>query len=258
MTATDSFYIWFYTGLGGLGGWFIFFLLALAGVVWVLYDSATRRLPATEWKLGVILTAALLLPAIIMRFSAPETQQSLSQFLEGIFYLGLLGGVVPPVLAVGYYVTFRDMVGCARGHVYERVLGECPECARLDQPLGVVSSQPPIQEAGSGPQRGPISAPPPEKPKAQAWLVSERRNFQLNLDETTIGRSSRNDIQLTGDATVGREHAKIIEQNGHFRIYDLGSTNGTRVNERLVRQPVLLEANDVVQFGDHTTLRFVK
>jgi pSer/pThr/pTyr-binding forkhead associated (FHA) protein len=53
----------------------------------------------------------------------------------------------------------------------------------------------------------------------------------------------------------GRQAA---HQHGHFRLFDLGSTNGTRVNSRLVRQPMLLEKDDVVQLGDNTRLRFVK
>jgi hypothetical protein len=255
MEATNAFYNWFYLGLGGLGGWFLFFLLALIAVIWLIYDSASRRLPAMGWRLAVILTAALLLPAILFRFSSAETQITLLDFREIIFYLGLLGGVIPPVVAVGYFVNFRDLVGCPNGHVYDRVLGECPECAPA-QPVIVQGQQ---VDYGRAPAPEPVAPAPPPKPKAQAWLVTDSgRNYQLNLGETTLGRSSRNDIKIDGDTTVGRNHAKIEEQNGHFRLYDLGSTNGTRVNNRLVRQPILLEKDDVIQLGDNTRLRFVK
>jgi hypothetical protein len=160
-------------------------------------------------------------------------------------------------LAIVYFVTFRDMVGCPQGHVYERVLGECPKCAQLAPPPVVVQPQQPVQAPPSTPVRAAPQAP--TKPKAQAWLTApDGRNYQLNLGTTTIGKHSRNDIQISGDPTVSRDHAKIQEQNGHFRIHDLASKNGTRVNGRLVRQPVLLEADDQVQFGDNTILRFVK
>jgi len=56
---------------------------------------------------------------------------------------------------------------------------------------------------------------------------------------------------------MSNNHAKIVEQNGHYRLNDLASTNGTRVNNRLVREPVLLEPDDEIQFGDNTVVRFV-
>src|SRR5690606_11171364 len=130
MTATDSFFAWFYSGLNGLGGWFVFLLVALAAAIWLFYDSASRRLPTLGWRLSVVLTAALLIPAMLYRFSGSETQLSLSPFVEWIFYLGLLGGLVPLVLAIGYYITYQGIVGCEHGHIYESRFAECPECSR--------------------------------------------------------------------------------------------------------------------------------
>jgi len=49
----------------------------------------------------------------------------------------------------------------------------------------------------------------------------------------TIGRSSDNDVVLR-DFSVSRHHAKIVEEDGKFRIVDLESTNGVRVNESFV------------------------
>ncbi|MDH5507658.1 MAG: FHA domain-containing protein, partial [Anaerolineae bacterium] len=114
----------------------------------------------------------------------------------------------------------------------------------------------PVPSAGPTPGRG--APPPPTKPKAPAWLVaSDGRNFQVNLGETTIGRSSKNDIHITGDTTVSNRHAKIIEANGHYKLQDVGSKNGTKVNNRRVRQPVMLDPDDEIQLGDSFKLRFV-
>jgi hypothetical protein len=255
MTATDAFFNWFFTGLNGLGGWFLFFLIALGAVIWLLYDSSKRRLPAIGWRLAAILTAAMLLPTIIYRFSSTDTQTSLNQFVEAIFYLGLLGGIIPLVVAIGYFVTYRGMVGCPDGHVYEKELGQCPDPSHKP-PVQVIQTPQPMPVRQQEPP--PAAPPPPPKPKAQAWLVAgDGHSYQLNLELTTVGRSSTNDIQITNDATVSREHAKIVEQNGHFRLYDLGSTSGTRVNSHAVRQAVLLEPDDMVELGDNTRLQFV-
>ena len=259
MTATNAFFIWFFEGLKGLGGWFVFFLLGSIAVIVVWYDSKRRRLPAIGWQLAVILSAALILPALLFRFAGTDTKASLQQFTEIIFYLGLLGGVLPPVLAVGYFVTYQGLVGCPQGHVYEAALGECPECAR--QRLAAMPPAPP--PAPPSPSAMPASAPvsvmppAPSKPKVPAWLVGEEgRSYQLYQGETTIGRSSRNDIVLK-DSTVSKQHAKVVERQGRFWLYDLGSTNGTRLNGRLLREPTLLEPDDEIQFGDHIRVRFV-
>jgi pSer/pThr/pTyr-binding forkhead associated (FHA) protein len=48
-----------------------------------------------------------------------------------------------------------------------------------------------------------------------------------------------------------------MEQNGRFRLLDLGAKNFTRVNSHIVREPILLEPDDEIQFGDQTILRFI-
>jgi hypothetical protein len=262
MTATQSFFAWYFLGLGGIGGWVIFFILALAAVIWLLYDSASRRIPAIGWKLAVILTFCLMLPTIFYKFGA---QNALRDYEEIVFYLGLLGGVLPPVLAVGYFVSYQGMKGCEHGHIYSASLPTCPECARNAPvvpmgPVGYAPPPPPPMDYPRSYEQAPVYAEPakPAKPKARAWLAAQDgRNFQLNLGETTIGRSSQNDIYLTGDTTISKSHAKIVEQNGHFKLFDLGSTNGCKVNGQWVRQPVLLQHDDEIQFGDNSVMHFV-
>jgi hypothetical protein len=90
-----------------------------------------------------------------------------------------------------------------------------------------------------------------------AWLVDRNgRNHQLNSGETTIGRSSDNDIRIE-NAKVSKHHAKIIEQNGRFTIVDLGSTNGTWLNGKLIREPKLLHTNDEICLGDSYKTSFL-
>lgn len=47
----------------------------------------------------------------------------------------------------------------------------------------------------------------------------------------TLGRELDNDIHLD-DSAVSQHHALITAHEDHFRLEDLGSTNGTRINER--------------------------
>ncbi|HAF62203.1 MAG TPA: hypothetical protein DCK95_07750 [Anaerolineaceae bacterium] len=95
------------------------------------------------------------------------------------------------------------------------------------------------------------------KLKVSAWLVSrEGKNYQLNAGETSIGRSSDNHIQLM-NPKISKHHAKIVETNNHFKLIDLGSTNGTWLNGKLVRQPVALHSEDEIRFGDSYKVQFV-
>ncbi len=65
-----------------------------------------------------------------------------------------------------------------------------------------------------------------------------------------IGRSPDNDIVVT-DLSVSRYHAELHTVAGGYRIVDLGSHNGTFVNEQRVTAALLSEG-DTVGFGDST------
>lgn len=71
--------------------------------------------------------------------------------------------------------------------------------------------------------------------------------YNLQLGTTTIGRAPKNDIRIR-DASVSREHAKIVFTERGFAIYDLGSENGVWVNGTRTKHVVLSE-DDVVEFG---------
>ena len=65
----------------------------------------------------------------------------------------------------------------------------------------------------------------------------------------TIGRDGGCDLVLT-DLTVSRRHARLERDGAGWRLEDLGSTNGTRLNGWLVSSPVPVRAGDQVSFGE--------
>jgi adenylate cyclase len=75
-------------------------------------------------------------------------------------------------------------------------------------------------------------------------------SYQLLKQETTIGRSKENDIVLL-DHTVSRKHAKITKTDQGHCLSDLGSFNGTIVNDGLV-QSALLKHEDIIKIGLNT------
>ena len=71
--------------------------------------------------------------------------------------------------------------------------------------------------------------------------------FLLNSPETTIGRSGENDV-LLDDVTVSRKHANIRRAGERFELIDLGSLNGTYVNNNSIARATL-NSGDEIQFG---------
>jgi len=64
----------------------------------------------------------------------------------------------------------------------------------------------------------------------------------------TIGRSADCDLQIP-DTYLSSRHARLANDGGDLTIEDLGSTNGTYVNQELIRGRLLLEKGDIVQVG---------
>lgn len=70
----------------------------------------------------------------------------------------------------------------------------------------------------------------------------------LEQDEFEIGRSPDCDLPLF-DNSVSRQHAKLIRGQDGYQIRDLGSTNGTMVNETTIQCDRNLESGDTVRIG---------
>ncbi|NUM45398.1 MAG: FHA domain-containing protein [Anaerolineales bacterium] len=79
--------------------------------------------------------------------------------------------------------------------------------------------------------------------------------FPISKGEMHIGRDISNEIVIN-DAEVSRKHVRIVIQAGEVIIEDLGSTNGTFVNEQRISGPYTLVAGDTLQLGEHVLLVF--
>jgi hypothetical protein len=77
--------------------------------------------------------------------------------------------------------------------------------------------------------------------------------FPLTKDRVIIGRLGDSDIVLS-DPGVSRRHAEVRREDDEFVMVDLGSTNGTMVNEATVGERTL-EEGDRITVGK-TVLEF--
>ena len=65
---------------------------------------------------------------------------------------------------------------------------------------------------------------------------------------TTLGRNAANTIVLP-DAFASAEHAIVSWRGGQWWLEDVGSRNGTRLNEEAITAPTVLSAGDVISIG---------
>ena len=72
-------------------------------------------------------------------------------------------------------------------------------------------------------------------------------NYPILKDIIAIGRHNDNDIVLH-DNTVSRNHAQILKTKKGYLLNDLGSFNGTKVNDNSV-QSALLRNEDRIRIG---------
>lgn len=83
-----------------------------------------------------------------------------------------------------------------------------------------------------------------------ATLVFGERRVEVT-NELVLGREG--DVQIE-DEEVSRRHARVRPMGDGVEIEDLGSRNGTFVNDRRITSPVRLTEADEVRLG-HTTIR---
>ncbi|MCY3024038.1 MAG: FHA domain-containing protein [Planctomycetota bacterium] len=76
----------------------------------------------------------------------------------------------------------------------------------------------------------------------------KERIHELVDDVTTIGRASSNIIQVA-DEKASRQHFRVEKAGERFRLVDLGSTNGTRLNGVKLQGQVLLRPGDKLSVG---------
>lgn len=73
--------------------------------------------------------------------------------------------------------------------------------------------------------------------------------------QITIGRKEDNTFMLDDPYVSGR-HARIYAKSGDYIIEDLGSTNGTLVNNDEIQGKKYLETGDIIKIGN-TVLKFL-
>lgn len=83
----------------------------------------------------------------------------------------------------------------------------------------------------------------------EAPLSLAGRVFDLS-DELTLGRAPGCAIALPDDTYVSQVHARLYRRDGEVWVEDLGSTNGSFVNDERLVSPVRLHRGDRLRVGE--------
>jgi hypothetical protein len=82
------------------------------------------------------------------------------------------------------------------------------------------------------------------------------RELRVETDLVTIGRALDNLIALEDDSNISRYHAEIDLRIDDFWVVDLGSRNGTTVNDQRVELERQLNDGDLICVGGSTMIEF--
>jgi len=108
-------------------------------------------------------------------------------------------------------------------------------------PAPAVTNEPVARGERSTSQPGPITV------MVHVDGRSKPRAMYLATN-TVIGRGAECDLRLD-DTFVSQEHARIFAKDGSWYVEDLGSTNGTFVNEQRLAAPAMLTGGDRIRVG---------
>lgn len=153
-------------------------------------------------------------------------------------------------------------------HCGQETDGALPFCQYCGQRLAgengpAVTGLPSWLTRASASEAAPAPAAPASAPAIKAQLVARLiavtptvvgqtlgREFPLDGQELLIGRAPNCAINLDGDPMVSRVHAKLRSTDGGYTITDLGSSNGTLVNDEEIHGETPLREGDELTIGE--------
>jgi hypothetical protein len=271
-------------------GMYFFLLATMAIAFWIFFDSTAKKksqkalIPRILSMIGFF----AIIPAFIFRFTGTadgvtklvrlnaevgtpyytgpinwNVNWLVSGYGPTIALIALAGMVISIVAVVIYASTVQrarpstEFVGALNNKFseLERQVGSIKQNASASSKQTVGASG---QSAGSSAatifDRKPQAATIIDKPQSDASLTMVKgsnagRAYRLPAGDIKIGRDSTNFIVLD-DGKASREHAKLLYNGGAWALLDLGSANGTYLNNRQISGQEQVNDGDSIRIGD--------
>ena len=94
----------------------------------------------------------------------------------------------------------------------------------------------------------PLEPPPAPEPKQTVSVSINGRRILLTGPRAVVGRSKECEIRLE-DGNVSRRHCELVASGDDWSVIDLGSTNGTELNGKLVDRAALTDGDRITVGG---------
>jgi hypothetical protein len=261
-------------------------LAALLGAFWIFYDSQRKGTEPKLWKILIVISIVFLIPSVALAVDE-RIAQNLNQAVSLLAYLGIGAALVSLVAILGYLAKIGYEA------VPLSVVAPPGPVPYPPGPLPTPYVPPPTPYAPPGPGGswgggmpghpslsqdhdftaisggvGPVrpSSPPAKTqllhgPSQQvAYLVirsGPRNGKEYRLGEnTTLGRDGKNSDIILDDQACSSQHARVKLEGHRFVLYDLGSTNGTYLNNKRIDK-LALSDGDKITIGQ-TLLTFMQ
>ena len=107
----------------------------------------------------------------------------------------------------------------------------------------------PSRAVRSGKAPPPVPAVPPGPTSVLVYEKDKGKPRPVKVAASMVmGRAPECEL-LLDDTYVSQQHARIFDRSGNWYVEDLGSTNGTFVNEQRLVAPAMLTPGDKVRIG---------
>ena len=112
-----------------------------------------------------------------------------------------------------------------------------------------VEPSPRPSRSGRGGKSDAAAAPAPAGPTSLVVYAEGAKPRTVKLATSmVVGRSPDCEL-LIDDTYASQQHARLFGKNGSWYVEDLGSTNGTYVNDQKLASPAMIQPGDRVRVG---------
>ena len=104
--------------------------------------------------------------------------------------------------------------------------------------------------------KNPVSGDASERDRAYLIVLAGQSvgaMFRLEDKENVVGRGTQSRIRIN-DEGISRKHARLFQVGRDVYVEDLGSANGTLVNNEVIAAPRALKDGDKIHIGSTTIL----
>jgi len=255
--------LWVALGLTGLTGPLALITAFLGGtgiaVVFLILGVVMFIIAWGLWALQDWARIAAIIVSILIAMGGLGGGLMIWGIVALAFILPYVGGLALTLLVAHawmIYYLLQPGVAAAFAGGYQRPLYRPVPTIQAPPPVSTVPPPAPTVAPKVGPltRTRLIGQPSP----VVSWLVVKSGQYagqQYRLEaETVLGRDGNRCHFVVDDDSVSRQHAKIKFERGQYFVYDLGSANGTYINNARIQKQMLMDG-DILRVGN-TSLVF--